>query len=54
MKMIEASLLKGDYVFNWQRVPDYNDDNIRLKNHLTKCFPNLEWIDNKEFVRIDA
>jgi hypothetical protein len=27
MKMIEANVLKGDYLFNWERVPGYNNDN---------------------------
>jgi len=51
MKMIEASLLKGDHVFDWERIPDYNDDNSHLKNYLTKHFPYLDWIDNQEFIR---
>lgn len=48
--MIEENLLKGDYVFNWQRVPAFNDDNMLLKTYLRNNFRNLDWIDKKDFV----
>jgi hypothetical protein len=51
MKMIEANVLKGDYLFNWERVPGYNNDNYNLKDYLTKNLPNLQWIESKQFVK---
>lgn len=51
MKMIEANLLKGNYVFKWERIPNYSSDNNDLKQHLMENFPNLEWIKWKEFMK---
>ena len=52
MKMIEANLLKGNYVFNWDRNPKFDDDyNNNLKNYLITNFSNLDWIYNKLFVK---
>ncbi|MFZ0510531.1 MAG: P-loop NTPase fold protein, partial [Candidatus Nitrosopolaris sp.] len=51
MKMIEANLLKGNYVFKWEHIPNYSSDNNNLKHHLMENFPDLEWIETKEFMK---
>jgi translation initiation factor RLI1 len=51
MKMIEANLLKGEYVFNWERVPEYSSDNTNLKTYLKENIDDLDWIDRKEFAK---
>jgi len=49
MKMIEANLLKGKYIFSWECTQDSSDNN--LKHYLIENFPNLKWIEDKEFVK---
>jgi hypothetical protein len=51
MKMIEANLLKGSYVFEWENIPEINADNSKLKSYLKENISNLEWIYGKNFFK---
>ncbi|HSF51192.1 MAG TPA: P-loop NTPase fold protein, partial [Nitrososphaeraceae archaeon] len=49
MKMIEAKL--NGYVFCWENIPTSEKDNHNLKKYIKKNFSNVDWIEQKEFIK---